>query len=173
MKRERMFVCLMAILLLFTACGNSDDQVTEPTGIPSRMVERIDIAIYPEDEALARTYTDKDQMSPILRILRDMDTPNEPEETPSLTDGQTYYTITATYASGESRVYYLLSHKFLRIGDGSWCEIDNADAMELIQYIRGTSDEPTEEESQPEASEETAPDETGETENADETAASE
>ena len=177
MKRERILICLLALLLLLSACGNSEqDQSTEQTGIPSRMVKQIDIAIHPEDTDMARSYTDMEKMSPILRILRDMDTTHEPEEEPSITDGQTYYTITAIYANGESRIYYLLSHKFLRIGDGQWCEIDNADAMELIQYIRDTPNtaEVAEETDAAETSEETIPEEpTGETENTDETTASE
>lgn len=177
MKRESILFFLLTLSLLLSACGSvMQEQPTEETGIPGRMVRQIDIAIYPEDEDLVRSYTNIDQMSPILRILRDMDTTQAPEEEPSITDGQTYYTITATYASGESRVYYLLSHKFLRIDDGAWCEVDNADAMELIQFIRQTPDSasPEPETNTTFSSEETQPEEsTGETENTDETTASE
>lgn len=177
MKRKRTILCLLALLVILSACGNSNnDTPTEQTGVPSRMVEQIDVAIHPEDDDFARSYTDMEKMSPILRILRDMDTTHVPEEEPSITDGQTYYTITATYANGESRVYYLLSHKFMRIDDGTWCEIDNSDAMDLIQYIRDTPDTEEAEETDPsETSEETLPEESteAETENTDETTASE
>lgn len=177
MKRERIMICLLALLLLLSACGNSKDEPSiGEAGVPSRMVQQIDIAIHPEDEDMARSYTDMEKMSPILRFLRDMDTTHEPEEEPTITDGQTYYTITAIYANGESRVYYLLSHKFLRIDDGEWCEIDNNDAMDLIQYIRETPDteEAAEETETTASSEETQPEESsGETENTDETTASE
>lgn len=177
MKRERIMLCLLVLLVLLSACGNAQaDQPTGETGVPSRMVKQIDIAIHPEDEDLARSYTDMEKMSPILRFLRDMDTTREPEEEPSITDGQTYYTITATYANGESRVYYLLSHKYLRAEGEAWCEIDNADAMELIQYIRDTpdTDEAPEEAETAEPSGETQPEESSaETENTDETSASE
>ena len=152
MRRERMFLCLLALLLLLTACGKtSDDQPTEQAAVPSRMVERIDITIHPTDDKLARAYTDMEKMSPILRILRDMDTDNKPADEPNLTDGQTYYTITTTYASGETKVYFLLSHQFLRINDGGWYEVDTNDAMDLIQYIRQTPD--TADETEPESSE--------------------
>lgn len=172
MKRERMFLCLLAMLLLLTACGKTqNDQPTEQAAAPSRMVKKIDVTIHPTDESLARSYTDMEKMSPILRILRDMDTDQKPDKEPNLTDGQTYYTITTTYASGETRVYYLLSHQYLRIDKGGWCEIDNNDAMDLIQYIRETPDIQTEPE--PETSEPTESAEpVEETENTEETNAS-
>lgn len=175
MKRERILIGLLALLLLLSACGSIwNDQPTDETGVPGRMVQQIDVAIYPEDEDLVRSYTDMEKMSPILRILRDMDTNITPEDEPSITDGQTYYTITATYANGESRVYYLLSHKFLRIDDGAWCEVDNSDVMELIQYIRQTPDTGNAETDTTAVSEEASPEEsTDETENTDETTASE
>lgn len=179
MKRERIFLCLLAMLFVLSACSNSDEQPTEQVGVPSRMVAQIDVAIHPEDPDFARSYTNMEKMSPILRFLRDMDTTQKPEEEPSITDGQTYYTFTATYANGESRIYYLLSHQFMRVDEGPWCEIDNADAMDLIHYIRETPDtDETEEsvESDPtETAEDTVPEEsvTGETENTDETTASE
>ena len=178
MKRERIFLCLLAALLLLGACGNSNgEQPMEQAHVPSRMVGRIDIAIHPEDDAFARSYIDMEKMSPILRLLRDMDTNHIPTEEPSITDGQTYYTFTATYANGESRVYYLLSHKYLRVGSEAWCEIDSNDAMELIQYIRETPDTAGEYPSEPsESSEETTPEETAteeETQTTDETTASE
>ena len=141
MKREKFFLCLLAMFILLTACGKSkDDPTTEQAAVPSRMVQFIEVAIHPTDEKMNRSYTDMEKMSPILRYLRDMDTNQKPAEEPDLTDGQTYYTITATYANGESRVYYLLSHQYFRIDEGAWCKIDYQDAMDLIQYIRNTPD---------------------------------
>lgn len=152
MKKERMLLILLTLLITLSACGNfSSDVSAESAAVPARMVSRLDVSIHPSDDSMARSYTDMEKMSPILRFLRDMDTTHKPEEEPNLTDGQTYYTITAVYANGESRIYYLLSHQYMRIDDGQWCEIDNQDAMELIQYIRNTPD--TIEETEPEASE--------------------
>ena len=181
MKREKMIVMLLALLLLLSACGSPDSSSTEPSAIPARMVSRLEVSIHPADDSLARNYEDMEKMTPILRFLRDMDTTQKPEEEPLLTDGQTYYTITAIYANGDSRTYYLLSHKFMRVDQGEWCEIDNLDAMELIQYIRNTPDSeeaPTEESLPEETTEATqAPSEEStaapETENTDETTASE
>ena len=157
MKRERMLILLLTLLLMLTACGKTEDPAAQPGALPGRMVQKIEVAIHPEDEAYAKTYTDKDQMSPLLRVLRDMDTSKHPEEEPSLSDGQTYYTVTATYANGSSRIYYLLSHKYLRIDDGPWYIIDSNDAMELVQLIRG-DEEPV----STDPSEETLPEETEE-----------
>ena len=142
MNRNRLFPVILAALLLFSGCGNRIVPTpTDQTVIPSRMVQRIEVSVHPSDADYDRCYTDMEKMSPILRILRDLDTTRKPEEQPNLTDGQTYYTITATYANDQVRVYYLLSHQYLRIDDGDWCEIDNHAALDLIQYIRQTPDE--------------------------------
>lgn len=141
MKRERLWIFTLIFGVLLCGCGFLPEvQSQDSDGIPSRMVQRLDIAIHPGDEDMSRGYTDMEKMSPILRLLRDMDTTQKPDTEPSLTGGQSYYTITATYASGESRVYYLLGHQYLRVGEGDWCQISSEDAMELIQYIRDTPD---------------------------------
>ena len=89
MKRKRTILCLLALLVILSACGNSNnDNPTEQTGVPRRMVEQIDVAIHPEDDDFARSYTDMEKMSPILRILRDMDTTHVPRKNPASPTGR-------------------------------------------------------------------------------------
>lgn len=141
MKREKLIGCLLAVALLLGGCGSPGEQDAPQTSqVPGRMVTDIEIAVTPSDETMVRHYTDIEKMSSILRFLRDMDTDELPEEMPRLDDGQTYYTITATYANGTSRVYFLLSHQYLRVNQEQWHQISTEDATELIQYIRATPD---------------------------------
>lgn len=141
MKREKLIGCLLTLALLLGGCGSFGEQDAPQTSqVPGRMVTDIEIAVTPSDESMVRHYTDIEKMSSILRFLRDMDTDELPEETPRLDDGQTYYTITATYANGTSRVYCLLSHQYLRVNQEQWHQISTEDATELIQYIRATPD---------------------------------
>lgn len=141
MKRERWIGCLLALALLLGGCGSTGKQDTpQNSQVPGRMVTDIEIAVTPSDESMVRHYTDIEKMSSILRFLRDMDTDELPEEMPRFDDGQTYYTISATYANGTSRVYCLLSHQYLRVNQEQWHQISTEDATELIQYIRATPD---------------------------------
>lgn len=141
MKRKKLIGCLLTLALVLVGCGSPGEDGTAQTGqIPGRMVTSIDISVTPSDEAMVRHYTDIEKMSSVLGFLRDMDTDELPEEMPRLDDGQTYYTITATYANGTSRVYCLLSHQYLRVNQDQWHQISTEDATELIQYIRATPD---------------------------------
>lgn len=161
MYRKIILGFLALSLALLTACGSTEpEESTAPNEIPGRMVQRIDIAIHPADDALARTYTDITQMSAILNMLRDMDTNNVPEEEPDLHGGQSYYTVTATYANGNSRIYYLLGHQFLCCDDGPWCQVDSGKVMELIQYIRENPDDGSAPTDETQSSDETTPTET-------------
>lgn len=172
MYRKIILLFLAVSLAALTGCGSILEEPAPTDDTPSRMVQRIDISLHPHDEDLERSYTDIQQMSAILKMLRDMDTDDVPEEDPDLEGGQSYYTVTATYANGESRVYYLLGHQFMRYDDEPWCKVDSGKITELIQYLRDNPIDgslPTEETEESEAAE----DATDETESTDETTASE
>lgn len=141
MKREKLIGCLLVLALLLGGCSSfGEENAPQTSQVPGRMVTNIDISVTPSDETMVRHYSDVEVMSCIVRFLRDMDTDELPEETPRLDDGQTYYTITTTYANGTSRVYCLLSHQYLRVNQDQWHQISTEDATELIQYIRATPD---------------------------------
>lgn len=171
-------IILFFLALSLTGCGSILEETSPSAEVPGRMVQQIDISIHPHDEELERSYTDIQQMSTILKMLRDMDTNDVPEEEPDLDGGQSYYTVTATYANGESRVYYLLGHQFLCHDTKPWCQVDSGKITELIQYIRENPDdgsapsEGTEETTVPEETS-AAADPTGDTAPSDETTASE
>jgi hypothetical protein len=100
------------------------------------MVRRIEVSLQPEDPALARVYTTQENMNALLSLLRGMQTSAEPETEPDLENGQSYYTVTVTYANGQQSIYYLLGHTYLRLGDEPWCVIDQEDSKVFVTYLR-------------------------------------
>lgn len=139
MKRK---ICtLLSLLLLLTtlsSCGlvNMIPDMTEAKDLPHLMVASIDVTMYPQDREFERHYQTQENLNMVLNLLRDMITSDIPEEEPDLSDGQTYYTITANYASGKQQIYYVLGYSFLKVGQDPWCEISFDSAMTLSQYIR-------------------------------------
>lgn len=142
--KKRIF-SLVAVLLaaaVFSGCGLVDaaisliaPDVTESNDLPHLMVQRLDVTMNPPDADYVRHYQTQENLTATLQMLRDMATNDVPEEEPTLSGGQTYYTITATYASGEQQRYYLLGYRFLKIGDEPWCEISYDSAMNFTRFI--------------------------------------
>ena len=159
MKKVIAAISILMVLVMMTACGPKEVEISDDS-VPGRMVTKIEIDIHPRDPDFVRCYTNIDQMSSILRMLRDMDTHDTPEEDPVLGDGQSYYTVTATYANGTSQVYYLLGHQFMRCGEGSWCVVESGKIMELIQFIRSNPEDAPATEATEETAAETEPEST-------------
>ena len=132
--QRKMLALVLALMLLLSGCGGETPH-TEGTG-PGRMVRRIEVAIHPADPALARTYVTQENMNELLALLRSMHSDEEPEQTPDLNGGQSYYTATVTFANGEQSVYYLLGHTYLRLGEEDWCVIDTDRSLKFSEFIR-------------------------------------
>lgn len=142
----RKFIQIFALLLavsMLSGCGIIHaavsliaPDVTEATDLPHLMVKQIDVSIYPGDADYERHYQSQENLTTILQLLRDMSTDDIPEDQPDLADGQTYYTVTATYASGEQRLYYVLGYQFMKTGEEEWCEIEFDRAMKFADYLR-------------------------------------
>jgi hypothetical protein len=134
---RKIFVFLLSAILVLglTACGGKEPTETHSSG-PGRMVRRIEVSIQPEDPDLARVYTTQENMNALLSLLRGMQTSAEPETEPDLENGQSYYTVTVTYANGQQSIYYLLGHTYLRLGDEPWCVIDQEDSKVFVTYLR-------------------------------------
>lgn len=144
MKRKiYIIITLLLTLNMLTGCALVDvvvariaPEVTEANDLPHLMVQRIDVTMNPRDPEFERHYLGQENLTATLNLLRDMVTSDLPEEEPRLSGGQTYYAITATYASGEQQKYYVLGYQYLKVGDDPWCEISFENAMTLSQYIR-------------------------------------
>ena len=135
MKRKNILLLLiLSLVLSLTACGG-EPPVTNGTG-PGRMVRRIEVAIHPQDDRLSRTYVTEENMNDLLTLLRAMSTKNYPETEPDIESGQTYYTVTVTFANGEQSVYYLLGHTYLRMGSEPWCLIDRDLSLRFTEFLR-------------------------------------
>lgn len=139
MKKLLCVAIALCLILSLTGCGivNSLKPQADDS-LPSRMVSVIDIGVRPYDEALDRHYTNKDTLSPIIRMLRDMDTPEIPEYDPMTDEEQMAYTITATYADGSNEVYCILEHTYLRKGENDWHVVDPDKFNEFEQFILET-----------------------------------
>ena len=93
-------------------------------------------------------------LSLLLALLRSMQTDREPEQTPDLQGGQSYYTATVTFANGQQSVYYLLGHTYLRLGQEDWCVVNGEQAKAFNTFLRehpsdGSPTEPTAETTEP------------------------
>lgn len=144
MKR-RFFAVLCAAVMILILCGcdlkdqlvgllpTVDDSVRNG---PGRMVQQIEVSLHPADANYERLYRSQDTLNSLLQLLRDMENSTEPESEPDLNGGQSYYAITAVYASGESQVYYLLGHRYLKIGDNPWCVVTSEQALSIIRFFQ-------------------------------------
>lgn len=142
--KKKIFPILSLVLLLamLSGCGLVDGLLawispdSSRSASPSLMVQRIDVSMTPKDQDFERHYQSQENLTAALTLLREMATSDIPEEEPRLGDGQTYYTITATYAGGKQQSYYLLGYRFLKVGDEPWCEISFDSAMGFTRFIK-------------------------------------
>ena len=136
--KKKIIVFLLALsAVAMSACSLLDSAPTTDA-TPSRMVTKLDIATNPADEDDARSYTEQETISFILRALQDLKTDDYPLEPPALNEEKNYYTITVTYANGDISAYYLLEKQYLNFGGETWCIVDNTKAVELLRYITDT-----------------------------------
>lgn len=139
MKKTLLALVILAAIVTFSAC---ETIVPEPdNAIPNRMVSQIAITAEPEDSSMIRSYADQEQLSPIMRMLRDMDTGEAPKTNPQQRGEQISYTITVTYSNGTTNAYTILDNRYLRVGDGAWCESEPEKIEELIAFIRDNPNE--------------------------------
>ena len=139
MKRRMLqLTALLLTILMLSGCGIGGllPNVTKGQELPHLMVSNIHVSMNPYDPDFERHYVTQENLTALLNLLRTMPTSDLTEEEPHLSDSQTYYTVTASYACGETRVYYLLGYRFLKVGDEPWCEIQYEDAMKFSQFIR-------------------------------------
>lgn len=129
---------LMVVSSLLCGCGLSSvlPDVTTGHELPHMMVRSVNVSIHPRDPDFERCYVTQENLTALLNLLRKIETSDLTEEEPRLSSGQTYYTVTAVYASGKTREYHLMGYKFLKVGDEPWYQISHEDAMGFTQFIR-------------------------------------
>lgn len=137
-KRMIQIAALILAASMLGGCNltNFLPDVTTGHELPHLMVMQIDVAMHPRDPEFERHYQTQENLTDLLNLLREITTDKLPDEEPDLRDGQTYYTVTATYASGETREYHLLGYRYLKVGEDPWCEVSHEDAMLFTQFIR-------------------------------------
>lgn len=144
MKRKILtLLALTAAMCLLSGCGIVNAVLTAiaPNGgvdkaMPHKLVQAIDISATPADGEFDRHYESQRNLTTLLRMLREMETRDYPEEQPDLDDGQSYYTVTATYSCGEEQVYWLLGYRYLKVGDGPWCIVEFERVMDFADYLK-------------------------------------
>lgn len=146
MKKERWIItiiaCVLALALviglwsLVSRLWTSFLAAGSPETAPSRMALCIDVALHPQDPDFNRTYSSQENLTDLLHLLREMHTDDVPEAAPSLTDGQSYYSATVTYANGSTAAYHILGHRYLQCPDGVWHQVDPALVMTFNQFLR-------------------------------------
>lgn len=129
---------LTMLTALLSGCSVSQllPDVTVGREKPHMMVQTVEVHINPYDPDYERCYQTQENLTAILSLLRQMRTTDIPQEEPDLDDGQSYYTVTAFYASGDTQEYHLMGYSYLKVGDEPWCQVAYEDAMEFSQFIR-------------------------------------
>jgi len=129
---------LVLTAFLLGGCGLTDllPDVTTGRELPHLMVRSAEVSIHPRDPEFERCYVTQENLTALLNLIREIKTSDLTDEEPKLSDGLTYYTVTATYASGDTRAYHLMGYRYLKVGDEPWCEISHEDAMRFTQFIR-------------------------------------
>ncbi len=141
-----MKVKLIVFLLVFfttslSGCGLDDMMQTLPLSTspgfsgPAKLVKQMEISFYPDNPSHARHYSSEENIGALLTLLRSFQTKDTPDRQPNLHDGQSYYTITVTYSNDLTYQYYLLGHRYLRMGNDQWMEIGTANAMKFIHFL--------------------------------------
>ena len=169
-KRLIQMTALILVLMSLTGCGNLQaaispliPTVTEESDLPHRMVQRIDVLLTEKNADFERHYQTQENLTAILQLLRIMMTTDIPQEAPALDSSLSYYTITATYASGEQQVYRLLSLQYLKVGENDWLQISPELAVNFTDYLQAhQSDDGSyiPPETEPEGTGETVPEDT-------------
>ena len=126
---------LLTVLLLLSLCACGEEKPPKQSTAPGRMVQRIEVAIHPEDPRFDRTYVTQENMNALLALLRNMQTQEYPEADPDPEGGQVLYTATVHFANGEQSVYRLLGHTYLQLGDNPWCIVGTERSMEFCEFI--------------------------------------
>ena len=133
---KKITAMLLTALALLSLCGCGRETQPKQSSAPGRMVQRIEVAIHPEDPRFDRVYVTQENMNALLTLLRNLETREYPETDPDPNGGQTLYTATITFANGDKSVYRLLGHTYLQLGDNPWCIIGTERAMQFSQFIR-------------------------------------
>lgn len=137
-KHIILLTALITAFSILTGCGLVEllPDMTVARELPHLMVRSAEVAMHPRDPEFERCYQTQENLTDLLNLLREISTGDAPEEEPKVGDGQTYYTVTVTYASGRTREYILLGHRYLKVGDEPWCELEKEDAMRFNQFLR-------------------------------------
>ena len=132
---KRFTAIALTALVLLSLCACSPDRSPRRDSALGRMVQRIDVAIHPDDPDYARTYVTQEKMNALLNLLRYMETADFPEVEPDPEGGQTLYTATVTFTDGAQSVYQLLGHTYLKLGDNPWCIVSTERSMKFSRFI--------------------------------------
>ncbi len=142
--------CILALLVSIVGCQLVEQVLpdrpvhTAESMKPQRLVTQIDVSLHPANEEFLRLYRSEETMHQLLTLLRDLQTSEEPETEPSLHDGQAFFTVTTTNPMGDARVYYLLGHRYLKVGTAPWCVIPPEQSMALNEFLEAhPSEEPS------------------------------
>ena len=141
-KRLLQLTAMVLCILSLSGCGMIHAAispliplVTEESDLPHRMVQRIDVILNETDAEFERHYQTQENLTAVLQLLRQLAVTDIPDEAPALDSTLSYYTITATYASGEQQIYRLLSPQYLKIGEEDWLQISPELAANFTAYL--------------------------------------
>lgn len=133
--KTKIIALFLILAVVLCSCGENKAPETSSSK-PGRMVVQLESAVYPAEEGVGECYTDLTQMNSLLTMLKDLETSDVPSEQPVITESSEYWTITATYANGNTRVFILLEESYLKAGDNSFCNVDSAKADKLISFLK-------------------------------------
>lgn len=141
MKIKLLVLLLVFSLFTLSGCGVTNLALTPITSVPvntsapRKLVEQLDISFYPDNPCYTRHYYSEENINALLALLRSFQSDNLATCHPKADDGQSYYIINVTYANNLTHQYYLMGHRYLRIGDNHWIEVGTDNAKKFVQFL--------------------------------------
>lgn len=140
MKRLSLILIPVCAMLLCCACAPLHSLLgtlsPEPDdSVPGKLVEKVQVCTVWGSTVDFATYTAQEEMSPILRLLRQIPTREDPETEVTEDSSKGCYTITTTYYNGSTNTYTLTSGQYIRSGDAPWKVADSGKYAELEKLL--------------------------------------
>ena len=127
MKKFGKFLVLF-ILMALCLCGCAKVEKAP------RLVTRIEVTAYREEDTLHRIYTTPEKMESILYYLRTLRRVGNAGTDPEKLKGD-YFVIRLDFSNGDNRVYYQAVNQYLSIDAHRWFAIDPERAEKLYPLL--------------------------------------
>ncbi len=125
-KTRKILLFFVLLALCLGGCAKTENA--------PRLVTRIEVTAYREEDTLHRVYTTPEKMESILYYLRTLKKERQADTNPEKLKGD-YFVICLGFSDGDSRVYYQAVNRYLSIDAHRWFAIDPERAEKLYPLL--------------------------------------